>query len=233
MKLTYLKKPRTLFSFLFIIALFSAGFFLTLSTSGIPQAADTNNTEKNNTEHSIIIVDIDGDGFQTSSLAESKVYFDVDRDGLAERTSWVSPSDGILALLLSREDGQQTGHINFFTSLLIDGENKIIEADRNNDGIYDERDFIQNRQKLIRPLSVSIIKDQHSSAIPDGIKSEKCKVVILDMSENTLHCNGKGYKFRIVSLDYEDTNVRWNAMCDKSSVKMSENKSDITACMNN
>jgi hypothetical protein len=44
-----------------------------------------------------LLLDLDGDGIETTSLAQSRAYFDVDGDGFAERTGWVGADDGILA----------------------------------------------------------------------------------------------------------------------------------------
>ena len=45
-----------------------------------------------------IVLDLDGDGVELVSRHESQVYFDVDRDGLLDRTGWVAPDDGFLML---------------------------------------------------------------------------------------------------------------------------------------
>jgi hypothetical protein len=47
-----------------------------------------------------LIIDLDGNGVQTSSYAG--VYFDVDNDGIRELTGWSSPTDGLLALDINR-----------------------------------------------------------------------------------------------------------------------------------
>jgi hypothetical protein len=49
-----------------------------------------------------LVLDLDGDGVEVSSLAYgaagSHVYFDMDNDGFAERTAWATGGDGVLAL---------------------------------------------------------------------------------------------------------------------------------------
>jgi hypothetical protein len=48
-----------------------------------------------------LILDLDGDGAHSTKLGwgsdRSTVYFDMDNDGFAERTGWVSKTDGLLA----------------------------------------------------------------------------------------------------------------------------------------
>ncbi len=59
-----------------------------------------------------IIFDLNGDGVRTIGLAESAAYFDLDGDGRAELTSFVSPEDGLLAL-----DRNGNGTIDNITEL--------------------------------------------------------------------------------------------------------------------
>jgi hypothetical protein len=45
-----------------------------------------------------IVLDLDGDGVELTSLVGSPVRFDVDGDGSRDQTGWAGPDDGILAL---------------------------------------------------------------------------------------------------------------------------------------
>ncbi|MGX0905439.1 hypothetical protein ACSSV8_004039 [Roseovarius sp. MBR-79] len=45
-----------------------------------------------------LVIDLDGDGIETNSLANSEIYFDLDGDFFAERTGWLDGDDGFLAL---------------------------------------------------------------------------------------------------------------------------------------
>lgn len=45
-----------------------------------------------------IVIDLDGDGLELTTLTAGAVYFDLDGNGTAERTSWVRPDDGLLAI---------------------------------------------------------------------------------------------------------------------------------------
>ncbi|MEO1613014.1 MAG: hypothetical protein AAFU55_11785, partial [Pseudomonadota bacterium] len=44
-----------------------------------------------------IVLDLDGDGVEINALSNSVAFFDIDMDGVAERTAWVAPDDGLLA----------------------------------------------------------------------------------------------------------------------------------------
>ena len=45
-----------------------------------------------------VVLDLDGDGVELVGLNSSSVYFDMDFDGIRDRTGWVSRDDGFLAL---------------------------------------------------------------------------------------------------------------------------------------
>jgi Ca2+-binding RTX toxin-like protein len=44
-----------------------------------------------------LVIDLDHDGAELTTLAASKAYFDLDGDGYGERTAWVAADDGLLA----------------------------------------------------------------------------------------------------------------------------------------
>lgn len=63
--------------------------------------------------YSPIILDLDGDGVETSDVSTTSVYFDIDGDGVQERTGWVTGGDGLLAIDLDG-DGQITSSDELF-----------------------------------------------------------------------------------------------------------------------
>ena len=94
-----------------------------------------------------LILDIDGDGIETTRMGygvdASNVYFDVDNDGFAERTGWVTGGDGLLAW-----DKNSNGRIDdqselfgnsatyadgfaYLDTLDTNSDNKITSADTN------------------------------------------------------------------------------------------------------
>lgn len=51
-----------------------------------------------------LVMDIDGDGIELSSLdGGDAVYWDIDADGVAEASAWVTGGDGLLAVDLNRD----------------------------------------------------------------------------------------------------------------------------------
>lgn len=93
-----------------------------------------------------LVLDLDGDGVELSSLAGSNVHFDYDSDGFAEKTGWVAADDGILAI-----DANNNGSVDdageLFGSPSQDGFAVLETLDSNRDGKIDadDEDFAQLR----------------------------------------------------------------------------------------
>lgn len=90
-----------------------------------------------------IILDLDGDGVRTVSAANSEARFDLDGDGLADDTSWISAGDAFLYL---DRDGNSTMSGVEEISFVDDVPNArtdlagLAAFDSNNDRILDARD---------------------------------------------------------------------------------------------
>lgn len=93
-------------------------------------------------EGSPLVLDIDGDGVELTSLASTNaVYWDIDLDGFAEASGWVGTDDGLLAVDLNADGiinnsaelfGDKTGYDNGFVALA--------QYDSNNDGLITSAD---------------------------------------------------------------------------------------------
>ncbi|MEM9395120.1 MAG: DUF4214 domain-containing protein [Pseudomonadota bacterium] len=95
-----------------------------------------------------LVLDLDGDGVELTSLSTSSAYFDLDINGFAELSGWVAPDDGVLAIDLNGDGyinngsevfGDQTGYAHGF--LALDAH------DLNADGVIDTSDAVY--QELI------------------------------------------------------------------------------------
>ena len=90
-----------------------------------------------------VILDYDGDGEGLIGLSSSKVRFDMDGDGAAERTGWIEAGDAFLALDRN-EDGEisDIAEISFVDDL--EGAKSDLEGlkafDSNGDGVLSARD---------------------------------------------------------------------------------------------
>ena len=90
-----------------------------------------------------LVIDLDGDGVELVSLGNSSAYFDLNLDGFAELTGWVSPDDALLAFDVDGDGiiddnselfGNQTGQANGFLALS--------QYDSNSDGVIDVNDAV-------------------------------------------------------------------------------------------
>ena len=87
-----------------------------------------------------LIVDLDGDGVEALPLSNgNNIFFDLDADGLAERSAFVAPDDGLLAF-----DRNFNGIIDDITELFgsptQDGFAELAELDSNQDGVINAND---------------------------------------------------------------------------------------------
>ena len=107
-----------------------------------------------------LIFDLNGDGIKTTSLDQSRAYFDLDNNGFAERTAWVDASDGLL-VLDRNNDGQITSGQELFgdQTLLANGARAasgfeaLKEFDGNRDGRIDIKDEVYAKLKIWRDLN--------------------------------------------------------------------------------
>ncbi|KOF18491.1 hypothetical protein AC244_14110 [Ensifer adhaerens] len=86
-----------------------------------------------------LVIDLDGDGIELTSLGTSGAYFDLDGDGFAERTGWVGPDDGLLVL-----DENGNGRIDdideLFGSQTSFGYQELKLLDSNGDNVINAND---------------------------------------------------------------------------------------------
>jgi Ca2+-binding RTX toxin-like protein len=109
-----------------------------------------------------IVLDLDGDGIELVDFEGSTVSFDMDRDGIADRTGWVAADDGMLVL-----DRNGNGIIDDSReiSFASDDENAITDLeglrawDTNRDGILDAGDEEFSRFQIWRDLNQDGISD--------------------------------------------------------------------------
>jgi Ca2+-binding RTX toxin-like protein len=86
-----------------------------------------------------LVFDMDNDGVETISLENSKAFFDFDGNGFAQRTSWVSRDDALLAI--DRDLSGQIEDVNeLFGFLDKTGFEELGELDTNGDNLIDIND---------------------------------------------------------------------------------------------
>ena len=112
-----------------------------------------------------LALDIDGDGkISTISLKNSKAYFDHSRDGIARKTSWVAPNDGLLVFDKNENGLIDNGNELFGDSTQIlsagnaityakNGYEALCKLDSNNDGIISDLDDAFSKLKVWQDLN--------------------------------------------------------------------------------
>lgn len=142
-------------------------------------ADDVEDKEENAEEDgSPLVLDIDGDGVELISLnSTDAVYWDIDVDGFAEASGWVSAEDALLAIDLNADGkvnnsselfGDRTGYSNGFLALAAydsngDGlitnadaawDDLIIWQDINGNGYSESSELFSLDEKLITQIDL-------------------------------------------------------------------------------
>lgn len=105
-------------------------------------------------EHNRLMFDVDGDGFNPSSLYYG-VYFDIDGNGMMEKMNWIGEGDAWLVYDKNDNKIIDNGEELFSNySLLSNGElassglEALRQYDRNKDQVIDEKDEIYHKLQL-------------------------------------------------------------------------------------
>jgi hypothetical protein len=96
-----------------------------------------------------LVLDLDGDGVSLVSLNDANVHFDFGKDGFAEKTGWISNTDGFLTL-----DKNGNGLVDDGTELFgnaeQDGFSALAAYDLNQDGKIDSNDAVFTQLRVWR-----------------------------------------------------------------------------------
>jgi Ca2+-binding RTX toxin-like protein len=103
-----------------------------------------------------VILDLNGDGVQLISRAQSNVEFDADNNGKLQRTGWFSAGDGVLALDRNG-DGKISSGAEISFKRDVEGAISDLEGlaayDSNANGIFDASDETFNKFRIWRDIN--------------------------------------------------------------------------------
>jgi hypothetical protein len=133
-----------------------------------------------------IVLDLDGDGIELTSLASSDTFFDLDADGFAERTGWVGPHDGLL-FHDADGDGAVDGVAELFGSASVDGYDELRPLDANGDNRIDAADPAFAALRIWRDL------DGNGASSPDEVLTlAQAGIARLNLSYSQVDQNAAG-----------------------------------------
>ncbi|MDO9103421.1 MAG: DUF2974 domain-containing protein [Methylovulum sp.] len=105
-----------------------------------------------------IIVDMDGNGIELTSRADSNVVFDMDADGIKEWTGWIGKDDAFLCI-----DENFNGKIDSIVELIGDqnrsGFSELKTYDTNGDNVLNANDAIWAKLRLWRDANGNGVTD--------------------------------------------------------------------------
>jgi Ca2+-binding RTX toxin-like protein len=98
-----------------------------------------------------LVLDLDGDGYELTTEANSTAYFEFDTDGFAERSGWVRGDDGLLAIDLNA-NGKIDDITELFGNQTTSGFTMLGAYDLNTDGIINASDAVFADLRVWRDL---------------------------------------------------------------------------------
>lgn len=109
-----------------------------------------------NVEWDPLVLDLDGDGVETRPRSLG-VYYDLNADGFAERTGWVSSDDGLLARDINSDGKIETTEL--FGNATTSGFTALSALDSNSDGVIDNLDASFGDLRIWRDLNQNGVSD--------------------------------------------------------------------------
>lgn len=105
-----------------------------------------------NPDYDPLVLDLDGDGIELTTLASFAPQFDLNGDGFAERAGWVSSDDGMLAIDLNANGSIDNGG-ELFGNAATAGLAALAAYDTNTDGFITAADAAFSDLRIWRDLN--------------------------------------------------------------------------------
>ncbi|CZF77825.1 calcium-binding protein [Grimontia marina] len=99
-----------------------------------------------------IVLDLDGDGLETSKINDVDIYFDIDSDLFSERVAWIDPDDGIIVTDVNN-DGLIQDADEIIGSAARSGFEQLSNHDDDQNGLIDIRDSVYAELRIWRDIN--------------------------------------------------------------------------------
>ena len=141
-----------------------------------------------------LVLDLDGDGIETTGSRDPVVTFDHDGDGVKTGTGWVKPDDGWLVRDLNGNGTIDKGAelmgvdtVKRNGSKASDGFDALADLDSNQDGVVDANDATFTSLKVWKDANGNGITDEGEllTLAQAGIKSFKVSYTSSDSTDST------------------------------------------------
>jgi hypothetical protein len=106
-----------------------------------------------------VVLDLDGDGYELTTQANSRTYFEFDSDGFGERTGWLRGGDDGFLVRDSNGNGQIDGVSEMFGNATTSGFAMLGAYDLNADGKIDASDAIFSELRVWQDSNGNAVVD--------------------------------------------------------------------------
>ncbi|WP_139126632.1 calcium-binding protein, partial [Acinetobacter sp. YK3] len=138
------------------------------------------------TKYDPLVLDLNHDGKISTTPLGKDIYFDLDGNGFAEKTSWVGPHDGFVVLDLNENNEIDNGKELFGTDTVLpdgskasDGFQALAQYDLNNDQEINSDDAIYQKLKIWRDIN------------QDGISQTNELISLADLNVHSINLRNK------------------------------------------
>jgi hypothetical protein len=167
-----------------------SGLFLIIGLSPVLVGC---NSKPVNLPTTLLVIDLDGNGIEGISYRDGHTYFDMDGDGVKEKTSWLTEGDGFLVL-----DANLNDRVDNLAEMLVGATQTrhaaLSKYDSNGDGKITAADEVWGK------LSVWEDRDSDGSADDGELKRLNLSgITALDLEVEDLGGTGNGIDENVMS----------------------------------